>query len=157
MCYIDHMKIFIPIVYLICSSYLFAMEEADLKLWKDGKITEEQPFKGKIVAGGGRSPWSGATALYLKEEGEGANRYLEVVIGINTGINNVNGVYYNILTKKEYDAVIKRMETQRFYGATIFLDPVDVDKFAWGSPVGFLGKGFGHEDVVTIFSTKKQP
>jgi len=113
------------------------------RLWVEGRVTPEQPFKAKVVAAGGVSPWSGETVLYLREDGEGG-RFLRVRIGFATG----EGVRYVVIKdKKMFDGIVGKL---RGHGAAVFIDPVDVSRFVWASPLGGVGRIFGDEDLVKM-------
>lgn len=116
------------------------------KLWVEGKITPDQPFKAKIVAAGGLSPWSGETIIYLREEG-GEKRFLEARVGFGTG----KGIRYTILKgeKKNFAEIL----AGKGYGAAVFIDPVDVSNFVWASPLGGVGSIFGEKDIVKVAYT----
>lgn len=144
-------KTLIILILGILQGSLFAQqptpEPAADVLWKDGKITPEQPFKAKVVAAGGLSPWSGETVVYLREdkpdEKEGG-RFLAARISFATG----KGIQYKELTQEEFDKVLKWETDTRFYNATVFITPVDVSQFVWSSPLGYLGKPMGDFDMV---------
>jgi hypothetical protein len=138
------MKIFyIYLLVVIFSLKSFAAEDHTSKLWTDGKVTPDQPFKAKVVAAGGVSPWSGETVIYLREDVvEG--RFLEVRIGFSTG----NGVRYTPIKNQEvFDKIVKGLTG---YGATVFIDPVEISRFVWASPMGGVGEIFGDKDLVKM-------
>lgn len=130
-------------IYPFCAS---AKDNNESKLWTEGKVTPEQPFKAKVVAAGGISPWSGETVLYLREDVKDG-RFLEVRIGFATG----KGVRYTPLeNKKAFDDIVDNLKGD---GATIFLDPVDITRFVWASPMGGVGQIFGDKDLVRMAYT----
>ena len=141
------MKIFY--ILLAIAIYPFgvsATEDNASKLWTEGKVTPEQPFKAKVVAAGGISPWSGETVLYLREDVE-EGRFLEVRIGFATG----KGVRYTpIKNKKVFDEIVGSLSG---YGAAVFLDPVEISRFVWASPMGGVGRIFGDKDLVKMAHT----
>ena len=113
------------------------------KLWSEGKITPEQPFKAKVIAAGGLSPWSGKTVLYLREE-KGKKRILKALIGIATD----KGVHYEELTAADFEKVLKWEGDSKHYDATVYITPVEVSQFVCTSPLGYIGKKFGESDLV---------
>jgi hypothetical protein len=134
---------------LLLASYttnVSAVEVDEVKFWHDGKITPEQPFKGKVVAAGGISPWSGETVLYLRENVENP-RFLKVRISFATG----KGVrYLPVKDQKSFDEIVENLST---YGAALFIDPVDINRFVWASPIGGVGSVFGDKDLVKVAYT----
>ncbi len=141
--------IYILLVMAICPFSACALDNKPSPLWTNGKVTPEQPFKAKVVAAGGISPWSGETVIYLREDG-GEGRSLEVRIGFATG----KGVRYTV--SKTYKKDLKELVdslNKRGYGIAVFLDPVDISKFAWASPMGGVGRIFGDKDLVKMAYT----
>lgn len=112
-------------------------------LWRDGKITPEQPFKAKVVAAGGLSPWSGETVIYLREDGENG-RLLKVMIGVATR----SGINYTEITQKDFNEILKQMNKERSYHSCVFFEPVEVSNFVWVTGLGNVGKKLGDDEIV---------
>lgn len=112
-------------------------------LWTDGKITPEQPFKAKVVAAGGISPWSGKIVMYLREDGE-KGRLLEVMIGVGIG----TGIQYTEIPQNSFDEILKQMSKERSYHSCVFFEPVDVSNFVWVTGLGNVGKKLGDDEIV---------
>lgn len=119
------------------------LDQESPALWQDGKITPEQPFQAKIVAAGGLSPWSGETAIYLREEGD-HGRYLQAKVGVVTG----SGIQYKELAKADFDEVLKWKGGASGYNACVYITPVEVSQFVYVSPLGDAGAKMGEADVV---------
>lgn len=113
------------------------------QLWRDGKITPDQPFKAKIVAAGGISPWSGHTVIYLKEDGDNG-RILRALVGVHVN----TGVQYKKLTKAEFEEVLEWKTDRKSYNACVYITPVDVSKFVYSSCLGYVGSKMGESDIV---------
>jgi hypothetical protein len=113
------------------------------QLWKDGKITPEQPFKAKVVAAGGMSPWSGYIVIYLQEI-DGEKRFLEAKVAIAYS----TGVTYKNLSHKRYKQILERLENNGSQDSILFTDPMDVSRFVCSSPLGYVGAMFGEKDIV---------
>jgi hypothetical protein len=138
------------ILLIIACLFPFALsaEESPFKqqldqLWKDGKITPEQPFQAEVVAAGGLSPWSGQIVIYLREKAENG-RVLQVVIGVFVK----GGIEYVEITQKEFDAVLEWRADSRGYNACVYVTPVDVSNFVWVTPLGDVGKKLGDSEIV---------
>ena len=113
------------------------------QIWKDEKITPDQPFKAKVVAAGGMSPWSGYTVIYLQESG-GEKRFLEakVAFGYSTGVT------YKILPHKSFKQISERLTKHPTQNSTLLTDPIDVTRLVWFSPLGYIGSVFEEQDIV---------
>jgi len=118
-------------------------DQESASLWKDGKITPEQPFEARIVAAGGLSPWSGEIVIYLREEG-GHGRYLSARVGVVTG----SGIQYKELSKADFDEILKWKGDSSAYNACVYITPVEVSRFVYVSPLGDVGAKLGDTDIV---------
>jgi hypothetical protein len=140
-------KIIIIIISYLLQINGFADEQkpndAASVLWTDGKITPEQPFKAKVVAAGGISPWSGKIVMYLREDSE-KGRLLEVMIGVGIG----TGIQFTEITQNSFDETLKQMSKERSYHSCVFFEPVEVSNFVWVTGIGDVGKKLGDNEIV---------
>jgi hypothetical protein len=114
------------------ASWLPAVSGAE-ELWREDRITPEQPFRAKVVA---VQPGWGWDTIIL-EEIDGAGRYCLATFGNPLGD-------YTIVERKQFDE--KAMKQK----GAIFLDPpVEVARFSWSMSVWRHGRIFGDEDTAT--------
>ena len=102
------------------------------ELWKDGKITPEQPFRAKVV--GSVASWAGSVII-LKEEG-GRGRYCVADL-------LVSRISYRMIEAKDFDK-----EAWGKGGAVFEEPPVEVSKFSRHTLLYKFGRAFGDEDFV---------
>lgn len=126
------MKLVLLHIFLIGLSPILFAEE--VKLWEDGKITPEQPFKGMVL---GVIPGWGGDTIILQEIG-GEERYCFAFLTRFT-------LNYRVYSKKEFD------ETKPGNWATFISPSVTVDLFSWSMGMLKIGKVFKEEDVVAQY------
>jgi hypothetical protein len=103
------------------------------RLWEDNKLTEAQPFPGKVLAV--ESGWGGYR-LFLESAGDGEKRYCIAQVW-PAGAPHLG---YREIGKAELPKP----------GVTIvYLDPaVEVDRFSWSMGPWTIGRTFGDEDCL---------
>ena len=118
------------------------------KLWKDGKITPEQPFAAKVLAAGGISPWSGVTHVYLQEICE-KKRYCIAIIYLGA-VEKV--IEYKIIASMPAPNAKHFPFTKRGYNACLFTPALSIEKFVWIEPFQGrgVGKKFGKQDLIRM-------
>lgn len=123
------MKLALLQILMVTFSPLLMAEE--VKLWHDGKITPEQPFKALVV--GVFPTWVGDRIIL--QEIEGQERYCLAVFQPKFST-------YAVYAKEEFiDKNISK-------GATFISPGVEVERFSWSMGLQKIGKIFGEEDMV---------
>jgi hypothetical protein len=126
------MKLALLQILLMMFSPLLIAEE--VKLWHDGKISPEQPFKALVV---GVFPSWGGDSIILQEI-EGQERYCLAVFKPKFST-------YAVYSKEEF------IEKKMAEVATLISPGVEVERFSWSMGVEKIGKIFGEEDMVSNY------
>jgi hypothetical protein len=131
------MKLVILHLLLFTSSpFLFGDE---IKLWDDGRITPEQPFKAMVR---GVIPGWGGDTVILQEIG-GRERYCLAMLHV--------GLFrYEVQSKEEFDE-------KKIGGATFISPSVEVERFSWSMGIAKIGRIFGDEDFVAKWYSRSKP
>ena len=103
-------------------------------LWKDNKLTPEQPFPGKVLAV--ESSWAGYR-LFIESIGDAGKKYCVAKVWPGGGV-----------VPLEYQAIQASDLPPPGVMAVFLNPPIEVNGFSWSMGVWKIGKIFGEEDVL---------
>lgn len=121
---------------ILCFFLMVPLITEASELWKDGKITPEQPFKAEII-GVRNAPWAGGVIIYLKET-DGKERYCKAEFFSLL-------CKYTVVSDDDFD------KPKLIAGGAYFIEPsVKVSTFSWSMGDFKIGNIFGKIDIVRI-------
>ena len=127
------MKNVIPIVALLLS--LTLSHGSVSQLWENDRLTQSQPFPGKVMAV--ESSWGGCRLL-IESLGAGEKKYC---------VAQIWPAGYPHLEYKE----IEQKDLKEFIDGFVHLSPsIDISRFSWSIGIWKIGKIFGDDDCLVL-------